>query len=1419
MLKKLWLVVALFCIFSLQGSFAKAEGEVVDTAGSTLTIIPVTVESASFFQTGDQLHFVTMLRNESSRDLVVRSGVEFHPVVKEFAASQAVHTEGAPTVLAIPAGQTVKQEFSVLTPDVPVGQYRIYMGVAEDTKTRTVVKKSIATLELGSEHSVALTDCKMGEQSLADGILEVSPKNARLSGEITCQVALSGEEQSGHMLVRLHDRQYVAGVEIAKVAVNFSSQSQSVTLPFDIEAEPGSYDVEVLPVNTDGRVIGVAVKTRLAIAGIDGSVPTQTTQTTQTTLTQPEQPFNWWMIFWLLPVVFVVFWLAARRVRQARITGIKTLLYLFLFLGASFGVTSQVYAGGTGFTFFYICGTGACPNATSVWYSFSTDKDVFAPGEIIYVSLHISSDDNPQAPLSPYVSVGINGGGYSGDLIPTTYQPQDFRTGVDIYGGVAVAPATPGPFNLSISAGLSGYGTPGVQNIPLTVSVPTPPPTVTLDPFSPSTITAGQSSSISFSSTDATSCTGSGLWNGNVGTSNSGVSTGAMAAGTYVQQVGCTGPGGVVASVTRTLTVNPAPPVSATFTGTPSCVIAANQAGCNTTVGWTAANVSTIVLTDCRSASLPSSDRLLTTISNSGSGSYSPVYVPYKRGCYRIHNNDVNGPILAETTINSSCTAGTSWFGLVDVNGDPTQPGFCQGAAPSAIITATGPVAFDNDGFWKKAISFLTGRDHVVQASGPEEIITVGENVRIDWSSTDASTCAVTKNGSFGVISNQLTGSQRITGLTNTPQSTHTYTITCQKAGFADAVDSVTIRVNPVRADGVCSATHYNCEPGLSRQDGDTSTEYLWTCMGIGGGTNSSQCVESKGGGGGPSTPNYATFTATPSSCGTGTISLNWAAVSGATSYQVQDGGSQIYSGGATSYSHTGLAAGSGHSYTVRATNSNGSSSWTSARVVNAPSACASASTITATAGSGGFISPAGSVSVSAGASQRFDITESFPYVVSNVVVDGFSVGPVRSYTFSNVMSNHTISVSFVLSSVSGITQATSCVISSGRSTCNGRLSWNSPGNNPFISVNGTTFESWASSATNQSVVLDFGDHRVTRRDDDGMDYATMSAICSGSLFYTAGICQVNGGTISVSPSRCDIPVGQSTCDVSLSWSTTGATAPNVYNSTTGVTYSIASSGTSQLYPITFGTNRIRLRNNVTTWDSVSPQGRCLAPGVWNPTTSVCESAVTPCASGVAKSWTVSGTTCDGTTPATNSGQNGTVDDITDPTTGSAQYLCTNGVWAVSPQPGATCVPSPARVDICPASATVEVGGTQSFTAYHTLQGVVFDGCAGTSVRNNVTASTTWGSTDVSVVTVSGGIATGQAIGSASVTATYSGLNATNVPITIIAACSPRACSDDAQSGSTCVGDTFTMDDGCGNTSMSCSGTRSCDYNWKEVAP
>ena len=69
--------------------------------------------------------------------------------------------------------------------------------------------------------------------------------------------------------------------------------------------------------------------------------------------------------------------------------------------------------------------------------------------------------------------------------------------------------------------------------------------------------------------------------------------------------------------------------------------------------------------------------------------------------------------------------------------------------------------------------------------------------------------------------------------------------------------------------------------------------------------------------------------------------------------------------------------------------------------------------TITATAGANGTITPSGTITVSHGSNQTFNIAPNAGYVLSELKIDGNAVTTASSYTFENVTSNHTITATF----------------------------------------------------------------------------------------------------------------------------------------------------------------------------------------------------------------------------------------------------------------------------------------------------------------------------------------------------------------------------------------------------------------------
>jgi len=151
--------------------------------------------------------------------------------------------------------------------------------------------------------------------------------------------------------------------------------------------------------------------------------------------------------------------------------------------------------------------------------------------------------------------------------------------------------------------------------------------------------------------------------------------------------------------------------------------------------------------------------------------------------------------------------------------------------------------------------------------------------------------------------------------------------------------------------------------------------------------------------------PTNASFGA---SGGTGSVSVTtqagcaWTASSGASWMSITSGSSGV-GNGTINYSvsaNTNL-------------DSQTASSTFASKVFTVTQSGAKTYTITASAGTGGTITPSGATTVAHGTSQTFNITASAGYQILNVTVDGTSIGAVSSYTFSNITTGHTINASF----------------------------------------------------------------------------------------------------------------------------------------------------------------------------------------------------------------------------------------------------------------------------------------------------------------------------------------------------------------------------------------------------------------------
>lgn len=180
--------------------------------------------------------------------------------------------------------------------------------------------------------------------------------------------------------------------------------------------------------------------------------------------------------------------------------------------------------------------------------------------------------------------------------------------------------------------------------------------------------------------------------------------------------------------------------------------------------------------------------------------------------------------------------------------------------------------------------------------------------------------------------------------------------------------------------------------------------------------------------------------------------------------------------------------------------------------------AAAQVYTITASAGVGGVITPAGSVSVNAGAEQSFTISPESGYVISDVTVDGASVGAVSSYTFTNVTANHSVAATFAATTytlsvtTSGTGMGTVTTDPSGTAFTAGTLVTLTA-----APASGSTFAGWsgACSGTSQTCAISMNSNvSVGASFVAAQTYAiTASASAGGSVSPTGTSTVTAGGT------------------------------------------------------------------------------------------------------------------------------------------------------------------------------------------------------------------------------------------------------------------------------------------------------------------
>ena len=318
----------------------------------------------------------------------------------------------------------------------------------------------------------------------------------------------------------------------------------------------------------------------------------------------------------------------------------------------------------------------------------------------------------------------------------------------------------------------------------ITVSAATVAPTVSLS-ATPTNVSSGGSAMLSWSSTNATSCTASGGWSGNEPTSGS-ASTGAVSV-TTTYTLTCTGPGGSAAQSVTVSVSAPAPAVSlsaspATVSSGGSAVLSwssSNATGCTASGGWSGTEP-----TNGSAGTGALSATTTYTLTCSGPGGSASQSVTVSVSAPR--------PPTISGTPATSVTAGTV-YSFTPTASDPAgrSMSFSIANKPAwaAFSIATGqlsgtPAATDVGTYPGIVISVSDG---LASAALPAFSITVAAptgNANLDWAAPTLNTNGTTLTDlsgytiSYGTSPTALTQSVTITDPTAT-----SYTITGLAAG------------------------------------------------------------------------------------------------------------------------------------------------------------------------------------------------------------------------------------------------------------------------------------------------------------------------------------------------------------------------------------------------------------------------------------------------------------------------------------------------------------------------------------------------------------------------------------------------------------------------------------------------------------
>ncbi len=344
----------------------------------------------------------------------------------------------------------------------------------------------------------------------------------------------------------------------------------------------------------------------------------------------------------------------------------------------------------------------------------------------------------------------------------------------------------------------------------------TPPvlPTLTFSASS-SSVNMNASTTLSWSTTDATECTASGDWSGSKAASGSEVIYSIVNDNTF--NLSCSGPGGVVNdSVSVTVIADTTPTLN--LTASPLSV----EYNGDTILTWSSTNVSSCSAAGDWSGSKATSGSetfnaltanqvfTLYCIGNGGSASesVSVTVQPAPAPTMSLSASSTNVSQGDSTTLNwsstnaTSCTASGDWSGTKATSGSETFNALTEDQVFTLSCSGNGGSAYES-----VSVTVQPAPAPTMSLSASSTNVSQGDSTTLNWSSTNATSCTASGDWSG---TKATSGSETFNALTED----QVFTLSCSGNG-GSVYESVSVTVQPAPAPTVSlSASSTNVSQG-----------------------------------------------------------------------------------------------------------------------------------------------------------------------------------------------------------------------------------------------------------------------------------------------------------------------------------------------------------------------------------------------------------------------------------------------------------------------------------------------------------------------------------------------------------------------------------------------------------------------------